>query len=76
MPHISIKCYPKGLNAQELQRFADDLTAFVSERLHTPEEWITIDYQEMPADEWKEKVYDAEVKPNGKHFLRRPHYEL
>ncbi|WP_443090178.1 tautomerase family protein [Basfia succiniciproducens] len=76
MPHISIKCYPKGLNEQELQAFADDLTAFVSERLNTPPDWITIDYQEMQPDEWKEKVYDVEVKPNGDNLLRKPHYEL
>lgn len=27
MPHINIKCYPKNLSEQELQAFADDLTA-------------------------------------------------
>lgn len=76
MPHITIKCYPKGLNEQQLQSFADDLTAFVSERLNTPEEWITIDYQELSESDWKEQVYDAEVKPNGDRFLRKPHYQL
>lgn len=36
MPHINIKCYSKGLSEQELKAFADDLTAFASERLNTP----------------------------------------
>ncbi|OOF56344.1 tautomerase family protein [Rodentibacter myodis] len=76
MPHINIKCYPKGLTEQELQAFADDLTAFASERLNTPAEYITIDYTEIPAEEWKEKVYDAEIKPNAAHLLRKPEYEM
>lgn len=56
MPHINIKCYPKKLSEQELQAFADDLTAFASERLNTPAQFITIAHTEIPADEWKEKV--------------------
>ena len=44
MPHIDIKCYPKGLSKQELQSFADDLTTFASQRLNTPKEYITIAY--------------------------------
>lgn len=40
MPHIDIKCYPKGLSKQELQSFADDLTTFASQRLNTPKEYI------------------------------------
>ena len=50
MPHIDIKCYPKGLSKQELQSFADDLTTFASQRLNTPKEYITIAYTEVPAE--------------------------
>ncbi|MBF0804191.1 tautomerase family protein [Neisseria sp. 19428wB4_WF04] len=76
MPHINIKCYPKGLSKQELQTFADDLTAFASERLNTPARYITIAYTEIPADEWKEKVWDTEIKPNADTPLRKPEYEM
>ena len=48
MPHIDIKCYPKGLSKQELQSFADDLTTFASKRLNTPKEYIIIAYTEVP----------------------------
>lgn len=76
MPHINIKCYPKGLSEQALQTFADNLTAFASERLNTPKEFITIAYTEIPADEWKEKVWDAEIQPSRDHLLRKPEYEM
>lgn len=76
MPHINIKCYPKGLSEQELKAFADDLTAFASERLNTPAEFITIAYTEIPAEEWKEKVWDTEIQPYADTLLRKPEYEM
>lgn len=80
MPHINIKCYPKNLSEQELQAFANDLTAFASKRLNTPAEFITIAYTiaytEIPADEWKEKVWDKEIEPNVESLLRKSEYEM
>ena len=76
MPHINIKCYPKNLSEQELQAFADDLTACASERLNTPAKFITIAYTEISADEWKEKVWDKEIKPNVENLLRKPEYDM
>lgn len=76
MPHINIKCYPKKLSEQELQAFADDLTAFASERLNTSAEFITIAYTEISADEWKEKVWDKEIESNVESLLRKPEYEM
>lgn len=76
MPHIHIKCYPKGLSEQELQAFANDLTAFASERLNTPAEYITIAYTEIPAEQWKETVYDSEIKPNQDTLLRKAQYKM
>ena len=76
MPHINIKCYPKNLSEQELQAFADDLTACASERLNTPAEFITIAYTEISADEWKEKVWDKEIEPNVESLLRKPEYDM
>ena len=76
MPHINIKCCPKILSEQELHAFADDLTAFASERLNTPAEFITIAYTEIPDDEWKEKVWDKEIEPNVENLLRKPEYDM
>lgn len=76
MPHIDIKCYPKGLSETQLKAFADDLTAFASERLSTPPEFITIAYTEIAPENWKEEVYDAEVRPQVATLLRKPQYEM
>lgn len=76
MPHISLKCYPKGLTEQQMQQFADDLTAFVGERLNTPAEYITIDYQELDENAFKQDVWDKEIAPNKARLLRQPQYQL
>lgn len=76
MPHISLKCYPKGLTEQQMQQFADDLTAFVGERLNTPAEYITIDYQELDEHAFKQNVWDKEIAPNKASLLRQPQYQL
>ena len=76
MPHITLQCYPKGLTEQQLQAFADDLTAFASERLNTPAEYITIDFQELDEQTFKEKVWDTKIAPNADKLLRKPHYQL
>jgi len=76
MPHINIKAYPKNLTEQELQTFADELTTFMSKKLSTPKEYITISYAEIPVEEWKEKVFDAEIMPNLNTLLRKPHYNM
>ena len=66
----------KGLTEQQLQAFADDLTAFASERLNTPAEYITIDFQELDEQTFKEKVWDTKIAPNADKLLRKPHYQL
>lgn len=76
MPHITLQCYPKGLNDEQLQRFANDLTAFVSERLNTSAEYISIDFKEMNEQAFKDEVWDKLIVPNLQHLLRKPQYQL
>lgn len=76
MPHITLQCYPKGLTETELKAFADDLTAFASERLNTPAEYITIDFEELSEQAFKEQVWDKKIAPNADKLLRKPQYQL
>lgn len=76
MPHITLQCYPKGLNKSELQAFAADLSQFVSERLNTPAEYITIDFEELDEQAFKEQVWDKKIAPNTDKLLRKPQYQL
>lgn len=41
-----------------------------------PAEFIAIAYTEIPAEEWKEKVWDTEIQPYADTLLRKPEYEM
>lgn len=76
MPHINIKCYPKGLSASQLQQFAEELSAFVGKKLNTPDEYITVAYQEFDEAAFKREVWDKEIAPQREALLKKPAYEL
>lgn len=75
MPHISIKCYPKHLNADQLARLAEEMTAVAKRHLSASDSDISIDYREIPAEEWK-CVYDHDIKPRMESLLKKPGYEM
>ncbi len=76
MPHIDIKCYPKHLTEQELQTFVEELTALAVNHLHAQPSDVSINYTEIPAQEWKAAVYDKEILPNLPHLAKKPGYSM
>lgn len=76
MPHFNIKCYPKHLSDQEFKNFVDDLTQLAAKHLKAEEEYISINYTEIPAELWKDEVYDKEIKPNMEHLAKKPGYQM
>ena len=76
MPHISVKCYPKNLSEEELADYVRELAAVTSRHLKADDGYISVDYAEVPADEWKEKVYDPEIKARLDRLAKKPGYEM
>ena len=76
MPHIDIKCYPKNLNEQEMKTLVNELTHLVIKHLKSPEEYISISYKEVPAEHWKDEVFDLEIRPNIENLAKKPGYEM
>lgn len=76
MPHINIKCYPKNLNEQEMNTFVSELTKLVIKHLKSPEEYISISYKEVPAEHWKDEVFDPEIRPNMDQLAKKPGYNM
>ena len=35
-----------------------------------------VSYAEVPAEDWKSKVYDKEIKPNLATLAKKPGYEM
>jgi 4-oxalocrotonate tautomerase len=74
MPHIDIKCYPKHLSQTEFESFIIELTQLAEKHLHANEGDISINYTEIPADQWKALVWDREILPQMKHLAKKPGY--
>ncbi len=76
MPHIDIKCYPKHLSSSEFNAFINDLTQLAEKHLHASEGDISINYTEIPADQWKTLVWDKEILPQMQHLAKKPGYKM
>jgi 4-oxalocrotonate tautomerase len=76
MPHFNIKCYPKHLTEQEFKNFVNDLTQLAAKHLKAGAEYVSIDYTEIPAAQWKNEVFDKDIKPNIDHLAKKPGYDM
>ncbi len=76
MPHISVKCYPKHLTKKEMEAFVEDLTHVAEKHLKATEDFVSISYQEIPAEQWKDEVYDKEIRLNMDQLAKKPGYEM
>lgn len=76
MPHINVKCYPKHLSEQQMKDFIADLTSLTQKHLNATDESISISYEEIPAEQWKDKVFDKEIKPNKGKLAKEPGYDM
>lgn len=73
MPHIDIKCYPGRTDAQKKQ-LADRIAQDVAEIFETEEGVVSVAIQDIPAQEWKERVWDQEIVPRQEFLYRKPEY--
>lgn len=62
MPHVSIEYFPRDLSDAEKQSLADEISASLKKYLGASEPSISIAMQEVAPEDWKEQVYDPEIK--------------
>jgi 4-oxalocrotonate tautomerase len=73
MPHITIQMYP-GRDDETKQKLADALVKTASEELKRGAEHFSVSIEDIPQEEWKEKVYKAAIDPENKNVYVRPGY--
>jgi len=59
MPYIAVKSIPK--DEETVRRVIDKINQLFLEEWGCPPQAISISYEEIPKEEWKEKVADAEM---------------
>lgn len=75
MPHVIVKLWP-GKSEQQKQRLADKIAKDVMEVLNCREESISVAIEEIPSEDWAEKVYRPDIIPNFEALYKKPGYKM
>lgn len=73
MPHITVQMYP-GRSDETKKRLADALVRAAAEELERRPEHFSVSIEDVPQDEWDEKVYSPAIDPQNKNVFVRPGY--
>lgn len=65
MPHIIVKLWP-GRNDEIKSKLAKRIANTVAEELNVDMGDVSVAIEEVPREEWGEKVYKVEIKDNLK----------
>jgi len=75
MPHVIVKLWP-GKSEQQKTRLAEAITKDVMSTLHYGEESVSVAFEEIPAQEWAEKVYKPDILNHPEKLYKKPGYTM
>lgn len=73
MPHIEIKVYP-GYGEEKKEKLAQSVLRAVVNDLEVPERVVSIAFEEVPPEQWQEKVY-APLIADREGLVKAPNYQ-
>ena len=74
-PHVSVKLWP-GRSEQTKQRLADAIVEDVVNIIGCDEESVSVSIEDVSSGDWKEQVYDPEIRDNMKNIYKKPGYSM
>jgi 4-oxalocrotonate tautomerase len=75
MPHVIVNLWP-GKSEQQKTRLADKITKDVMDVLNYEEESVSVGFEEIKSQNWKEKVYKPEILDKWDKLYKKPGYEM
>ena len=75
MPHITVQMYP-GRDDKLKKEVADAVAQAASKALGREIEHFSVSIEDVPQDEWKERVYDKVADPSNKNVFVKPGYTM
>jgi 4-oxalocrotonate tautomerase len=75
MPHIIVKLWP-GKSEPQKTRLAKAITKDVMNTLHYGDESVSVAFEEIPAQEWAEKVYRPDILNHPEKLYKKPGYTM
>lgn len=74
MPHIIVKLWP-GKSEEIKKELAKQIVEDVKRIAGSPDKSISVAIEEVPADEWVEKVYEPDIAANLDELYKKPGYK-
>ncbi len=75
MPHVIVKLWP-GKSEQQKMRLAEEIVKDVMNVLNHGEESVSVAIEEVPAQDWEEKVYKPDILNNSERLYKKPGYTM
>lgn len=75
MPHVIVKFVP-GKSPLQQQGLADAIARDVKQHFGYDDDSISVAFEEIASDEWKDKVYQPEIVEKADQLLKKPGYTL
>jgi 4-oxalocrotonate tautomerase len=75
MPHVNVKLWP-GKSQEQKKRLAKKITQDVMDMFDYGEESVSVAFEEVPAEEWAEKVFRPEIMDKPGSIYKKPGYEM
>ncbi len=75
MPHVIIKLYP-GRTAEQKQLCTQKMVEALIETMNTEEKSISVAFEEVPKDLWKEEVYIPDIVEKEWALYKKPGYNM
>lgn len=75
MPHVSVKLWP-GRSEETKQRLADAIVEDVVNIAGSDRNSVSVTIEEISSADWKEEVYDPEIRDKKEYLYKEPGYSM
>jgi 4-oxalocrotonate tautomerase len=75
MPHVIVKLWP-GKSEEQKSRLANEISKSVMTVLNYGEESVSVGFEEVGSRDWKEKVFEPDIKKRWDTLYKKPGYEM
>ncbi|MBT2793515.1 tautomerase family protein [Paraburkholderia strydomiana] len=75
MPHVIVKAWP-GKTEEQKRRLAEAITEDVMRILGYGEESVSVGFEEITSDRWKDEVYRPDIEARSHTLYKKPGYAM
>lgn len=75
MPHITVKLWP-GKSEDQKNELAGVISDAVCNILGSTEKSVSVSFEEIPSEEWADKVYRPEIQGKPDQVYKKPGYSM